>query len=267
MQGADVEKAWQKLAWIAGLSKETCPKGVPDDPACVRELLNRIVLDVRAARGLLAGESDKPDSSDRSDKSDKPGLIPAHGGYRRLKSFQVSEIVYDGTVIFCNRFVEKHSRTHDQMVQAARSGRQNIAEGSEASATSKKTEIKLTNVAKASLEELLLDYEDFLRQRKLSQWSKDEPEALAVRGKYSDYPKEWFEKSDLSDRSDVSDGRLLDPYGLTGGTAAAAANTLICLINQATYLLKRQIERLEKDFVEKGGFTEKLYRVRAQQRR
>ena len=104
-----------------------------------------------------------------------------HGGYRRLRSFQVTEIIYDGTVAFCDRFIDKRSRTHDQMVQAARSGRQNIAEGSRASATSSQTELRLVNVARASLDELLLDYEDFLRQRKLNQWEKDAPEARLVR--------------------------------------------------------------------------------------
>jgi four helix bundle protein len=103
-----------------------------------------------------------------------------HGGYRRLRSFQVTEIVYDGTVSFCDRFVNKRSRTHDQMVQAARSGRQNIAEGSRASATSSQTELRLVNVARASLDELLLDYEDFLRQRRLPAWGKDDPQAREV---------------------------------------------------------------------------------------
>ena len=101
-------------------------------------------------------------------------LLPMHGGYRRLKSFQVAQLVYDVTVRFCDRYIEKRSRTHDQMVQAARSGTQNIAEGSQASGTSKKTELKLTNVARASLEELRLDFEDFLRQRKLSQWARND---------------------------------------------------------------------------------------------
>src|SRR5437773_6348322 len=105
-----------------------------------------------------------------------------HGGYRRLRSFQVTEIIYDGTVAFCDRFVDKRSRTHDQMVHAARSGRQNIAEGSRASATSSQTELRLVNVARASLDELLLDYEDFLRQRGQRLWTKDDPEARAVRG-------------------------------------------------------------------------------------
>ena len=101
-------------------------------------------------------------------------LIPKHGGYRNLKGFQVAQVVYDLTVRFCDRYIDKRSRTHDQMVQAARSGVQNIAEGSMASATSKKTELKLTNVARASLEELRLDYEDFLRQRALPIWPRED---------------------------------------------------------------------------------------------
>ena len=108
-------------------------------------------------------------------------LIPAHGGYRDLKSFQSAELVYDATVKFCDRFIDRRSRTHDQMIQAARSGRQNIAEGSQASGTSKKTELKLVGVARASLEELLLDYQDFLRQRGLALWSKEHPTAQVVR--------------------------------------------------------------------------------------
>jgi restriction system protein len=207
--------------------------------------------------------SDRSDGSDKSDdrKKKKSDLIPTHGGYRNLRSFQTAEIVYDGTVIFCDRFISRRSRTHDQMVQAARSGRQNIAEGSIASATSKKTELKLTNVAKASLEELLLDFEDFLRQRKLPQWDKSSPRALAVRKRYRNFQK-FFGQSDLSDKSDLS-----DPYNIADATPEVAANTLLCLINQAIYLLKRQIEKLEQDFVEEGGFTEKLYRARTQRRR
>src|SRR5438105_13302736 len=109
------------------------------------------------------------------DGVDGMDLIPTHGGYRNLKGFQVAQVVYDLTVRFCDRYIDKRSRTHDQMVQAARSGVQNIAEGSMASATSKKTELKLTNVARASLEELRLDYEDFLRQRGLAQWAPEHP--------------------------------------------------------------------------------------------
>ncbi len=115
--------------------------------------------------------------------NDHEKLIPKHGGFRKLKSFQVAQLVYDVTVRFCERYVDRFSRTRDQMVQAARSGVQNIAEGSQASATSKKMEIKLTQVARASLEELKLDYEDFLRQRGLAQWQRDNPlrQSLIVR--------------------------------------------------------------------------------------
>ena len=128
------------------------------------------------------------------------------------------------------------------MVQAARSGVQNIAEGSMASATSKKTELKLTGVARASLEELLLDCEDFLRQRGLRIWDKNSPESLAVRKLYQ------------SDKS--------DPYSVATASAETAANTLICLINQASFLLGRQLQKLEQDFLSEGGFTERLYRQR-----
>lgn len=195
----------------------------------------------------------KPGGSDKSDMSDD--LIPKHGGYRKLRSFQTAQLVYDGTVIFCDRFIDKRSRTHDQMVQAARSGVQNIAEGSVASGTSKKTELKLTNVARASLEELLLDYEDFLRQHGLRLWSKDSPEALAVRRRYQSPPPDV----------PVSPNPP-DPYSLRTAKPEVAANTLICLINQASYLLGQQLENLGQQFLEHGGFTERLYTARAQAR-
>jgi four helix bundle suffix protein len=190
-----------------------------------------------------------------NNKSQKtnPSLIPPHGGYRNLKSYQTAEIIYDATVIFCDRFIDRRSRTYDQMVQAARSGVQNIAEGSMASATSKKTELKLTGVARASLEELLLDYKAFLRQKGLRIWDKDSPEALAVRKKY---------QLDKSDRSEES-----DPYSIKTASPEVAANTLICLINQASYLLGRQLQKLEQQFLTEGGFTEKLYHARRQARR
>ncbi|MEA3364490.1 MAG: four helix bundle suffix domain-containing protein [Candidatus Hydrogenedentes bacterium] len=187
---------------------------------------------------------------------DGRGVIPPHGGYRKLRSCQSAQQVYDATVVFCNRFVEKRSRTHDQMVQAARSGVQNIAEGSMASATSKKTELKLTGVARASLEELLLDYQDFLRHRRFRLWHKDSPQARAVRQKYL---------SDKSDQSDMSD--LSDPHGIGHLEAEAAANTIICLIHQTTYLLRRQLEALERAFLENGGFTEHLYQERSIRRK
>jgi restriction system protein len=185
--------------------------------------------------------------------------IRPHGGYRRLRSFQVAEIVYDGTVAFCERFVDKRSRTRDQMVQAARSGRQNIAEGSRASATSSQTELRLVNVARASLDELLLDYEDFLRQRGLPAWAKDDPQALKVRAM-------------RTDRSDGTDGSAATPYEpyrplIEKADAATAANTLICLIHQANYLLDRQIRGLERQFVEEGGYSERLAAARLEERR
>ena len=109
-------------------------------------------------------------------------LIPLHGGYRKLKTFQLGQLIYDVTVRFCDHYIEKRSRTHDQMVQAARSGVQNIAEGSQDSGTSKKIELKLTNIARGSLEELRLDYEDFLRQRELPQWPPEHPGPAALQG-------------------------------------------------------------------------------------
>ena len=182
-------------------------------------------------------------------------LIVSHGGYLKLRSFQLCRKVYDATVIFCDRFVETRSRTRDQMIQAARSGVQNIAEGSLASATSKKTEIKLTGVARASLGELLLDYQDFLRQRGLPVWPVDSPQAQLVRGKY---------KSDKSDKSDLSDNT--DPYGIASASDVVAANTLICMINQASYLLYRQLQKLEEQFLTEGGFSERMFRERQRQR-
>jgi len=182
---------------------------------------------------------DKPHTSGDS-------LIPAHGGYRKLKSFQQAELIYDGTVNFCDRFINKLSRTHDQMVQAARSGRQNIAEGSQASGTSKKFEMKLISVARASLEELLLDYEDFLRQRELALWGKNHPEARLVRA--LTYQRN---RSYLTYKSYIEDS-----------TAEVAANTMICLIHQANYLLDSQLRSLERAFLKEGGFTERLYKAR-----
>ncbi|NNC90476.1 MAG: four helix bundle protein [Akkermansiaceae bacterium] len=250
------------LEWIAHLSPDNCPGGVPRSDQAWRDLVNRIVKDVRAVLAAASDKSDKSDPADPADPSDRSddGLLPRHGGYRRLRGFQVASLVYDATVIFCDRFISKRSRTHDQMVQAARSGRQNIAEGSMASATSKKTELKLTNVAKASLEELLLDYEDHLRQNGLRQWDKSAPDALDVRHRHRSYPAEWF-------AADRPDGDLLDPYHTAGANAETAANTILCLIHQAIYLLKRQIAALETAFLEEGGFTERLYRERRKHRR
>lgn len=197
------------------------------------------------------------------------GLRPS-GGYRTLHSFQAATIIYDGTVAFCERFLDKRSRTVDQMVQAARSGRQNIAEGSRASAASSQTELRLVSVARASLDELLLDYEDFLRQRRLSQWAKDDPRALAVRavprgGRKPDrtYP------TDRTDSSNRSDSPPIAAYAawLEHGDPAVVANALICLIHQTNYLLDQQIAALERDFIEEGGYSEKLAAARIAHRR
>src|SRR3981189_408079 len=125
------------------------------------------------------------------------GLIPVHGGYRKLKSFQVAQLCFNVTVRFCDRYVDKRDRTHDQMVQAARSGKQNIAGGSKASGTSKNTELKLTNVARASLEELRLDYEDYLRKRRLKQWRREDPrrdELIAKRCTTADAVADWVKE-------------------------------------------------------------------------
>jgi four helix bundle suffix protein len=193
--------------------------------------------------------------------SDASTLRP-HGGYRRLRSFQVTEIIYDGTAAFCERFVDKRSRTYDQMVQAARSGRQNIAEGSRASATSSQTELRLVNVARASLDELLLDYEDFLRQRGLPMWDKDDPQAVKVRAVGA-----RRNRTDQSDPTDPSDDRKQYAPWLGHADPAVIANTMICLIHQANYLLDRQIHALERQFVEDGGYSERLAAARLEKRR
>jgi len=193
-------------------------------------------------------------------------MLRPHGGYRRLRSFQVTEIIYDGTVAFCDRFVDKRSRTHDQMVQAARSGRQNIAEGSRASATSSQTELRLVNVARASLDELLLDYEDFLRQRGLKQWAKDDPEARRVREVGARRGRKGG-GSDQSDPTDRSGDKKDYSEWLDHRDPAVVANALICLIHQANYLLDRQIQGLEREFVESGGYSERLAAARLEKRR
>jgi four helix bundle suffix protein len=177
-------------------------------------------------------------------------LIPAHGGFRDLKSYRNAEIVHDATVRFCDRFVDRRSRTHDQMVQAARSGKQNIAEGSVASGTSRKIELKLVGIARASLEELLVDYGDFLRQRGLPQWSRDDPRTKEIRS--------------LAYATDRSHGTYR-PY-IEEASAEVAANVMICLVHQTNYLLDRQLRQLEQRFLTEGGFTERLYDRRRQAR-
>ena len=183
--------------------------------------------------------------------------IRPSGGYRKLVSFQTSTIIYDATVWFAEKFVDRRSRTVDQMVQAARSGRQNIAEGSRASATSSQTELRLVNVARASLEELLLDYEDFLRHRHLKRWEPDSPEALAVRQVPKKFKGNQTNQSNLTDLTDEQRWALYAQW-LEHADPAVRANALMCLINQTNYLLDQQIAALEEQFVEEGGYSEKL---------
>jgi four helix bundle suffix protein len=211
-------------------------------------------------------------------------LIPLHGGYRKLKSFQVAQLAYDVTVRFCDRYIEKRSRTHDQMVQAARSGVQNIAEGSQASGTSKKTELKLTNVARASLEELRLDYEDFLRQRGLAQWPPEHPALMRFKARRCATLAEvraWVEaersgqtRTDTDRQGRGKAGKLSVPASVqvrerpsVPGSAELVANAALSLLNLACYLLDKQLGAQEKAFVEEGGFTERLYRVRSARRK
>ncbi len=208
-------------------------------------------------------------------------LIPNHGGYRKLKSFQVSQLIYDITVRFCDRYIEKRSRTHDQMVQAARSGVQNIAEGSQASGTSKKTELKLTNVARASLEELRLDYEDFLRQRSLLIWDRSDPRRQSLvdrRCATADDVAAWVKEqrergkanghvSGLGGRSGRTDKSTKSASLSTQSTyPELSANAALVLLTVACSLLDRQLAAQAKAFETEGGFTERLYRIRSKNR-
>lgn len=225
-------------------------------------------------------------------------LIPKHGGYRNLKSFQVAQLVYDLTVRFCELYINRRSRTHDQMVQAARSGVQNIAEGSQASGTSKKTELKLTNVARASLEELRLDYEDFLRQRGLQELGPEHPALMrfkARRCKTLDDVRGWVEEERHTDkrgrtrtnedtRTNTDTPTNTDQHSLSvtvsdspcrsvvtcesvSLSSALVANAALSLLNLCCYFLDRQIAAQAKDFEKEGGFTERLYKVRSTRRR
>ena len=191
--------------------------------------------------------------------------IRPSGGYRDLRSFQIATIIYDATYWFCERFLEPRSRTSDQMVQAARSGRQNIAEGSRASAASSQTELRLVNVARSSLEELLLDYEDFLRHRRLREWAPDDSEALEVRRIGQNHPADRTDRLDPSDLSDEQRYALYAKW-LDHADPAMRANALLCLINQANYLLDKQIEALEAQFIEEGGYSEQLAVARLAER-
>lgn len=189
--------------------------------------------------------------SDRYHRHMTERFIPPHGGYENLLSFQKARIVYDATVWFCGEYLRRGDRTNDQMVQAARSGKQNILEGSQASGTSKKTEVKLTNVARASLEELLEDYRDYLRVRGLRLWEKNSREAMFVRrlGRASNVTYETYRTYIETRPPEV------------------AANIIICLIHQTNYLLDQQIRQLERAFVTEGGLSERMTQARLAERR
>jgi four helix bundle suffix protein len=177
-------------------------------------------------------------------------IIPPHGGYRKLLSYQKSQIVYDATVSFTRRFYSRRDRTVDQMVQAARSGKQNIIEGSMASGTSKETELKLTNVARASLEELLADYRDFLRVNGFPEWDARHPYALRLRelNRQPDADYETFRK------------------GIEHENPEICANVIIGLVKVCCYLLDRQLQIIESEFLEQGGIRERMTRVRLERR-
>ncbi len=210
-------------------------------------------------------------------------LIPKHGGYRKLKSFQIAQLVYDVTVRFCERYIDRWSRTRDQMVQAARSGVQNIAEGSQASGTSKKTELKLTNVARASLEELRLDYEDFLRHRGLPLWERNDPRRASLIARRPgnveeviEWVREIHEECGQNGRNgrNGQHGQSTMSIPSTKSTSSIpstypeiAANAALTLIAVASSLLDRQLAVQAKGFEKEGGFTERLYRIRQHARR
>jgi len=210
-------------------------------------------------------------------------LIPKHGGYRKLKSFQIAQLVYDVTIRFCDKYIDRRSRTHDQMVQAARSGVQNIAEGSQASATSKKTELKLTQVARASLEELRLDYQDFLRHRGLPELKPDDPVLILFKSKRCttiEDVREWVKEgrkhmdenkltmTDTGERHVSKESvSVSDSPCMSLPDSCLVANAALSLLNLCCYFLDRQVDRLARDFEKEGGFTERLYRVSAEKRR
>jgi four helix bundle suffix protein len=180
------------------------------------------------------------------DGNNSQGFIPPHGGYKKLITYQKSEIIYDGTVYFTKRFFQKYDRTIDQMVQAARSGKQNIVEASMASGTSKEMEIKLTNVARASLEELKIDYQDFLRTNKLPLWDKQHElvARLRVLNKIANANYETF--------------RL----GIENESPEICANVMVGLISVVSYLLSKQIQALEIAFMNEGGLKERMTKAR-----
>jgi len=184
------------------------------------------------------------------DEEPSERVLPPRGDYQTLLSFQKAEVVYDITFRFAHKYLSKRDRTVDQMIQSARSGKQNILEGSKAAQTSKEMEIKLTNVGRASLEELLADYRDYLRVRDHAIWDKDSKEALFVRklGRRTPQTFEIYREFVETRPPEV------------------VANIALCLIQQTNYLLDQQLKTLEKEFVEQGGLRERMTRVRLRRR-
>jgi four helix bundle suffix protein len=195
-----------------------------------------------------SGQNERDDS--HVSHNSQETIIPPRGDYQTLHSYRKTEIIYRLTYRFCEKHLKKGDRTIDQMVQAARSGKQNIVEGSKAATTSKEMEIKLTNVARASLEELLEDYRDFLKVRDLTIWDKNSKEALYVRKLGQDTQTSYDSYRDFADTR----------------PAAVVANIAICLIHQANYLLDQQLKRLDQDFLKDGGLRERMNRARRQAR-
>lgn len=172
-------------------------------------------------------------------------FLPLRGNYRSLIVYQKAECIYDVTFFFAHKFLEKGDRTVDQMVQAARSGKQNIAEGSAASTTSRETELKLMNVAKASLQELLIDYEDYLRVRGLEQWQSTDSRYIRTRKVAAKHNDSAYYREAVAVRSDET-----------------VANIAITLIHQVDAMLLKLIEVLKRQFVQQGGIREEMTRAR-----
>ena len=177
-------------------------------------------------------------------------FLSSKGGYRNLIAYRTSEAIYDITYFFTSKFLDKHDRTVDQMIQAARSGKQNIAEGSMAAMTSSETEIKLTNVAKASLEELLLDYQDYLRVRRLPLWDAQHPRFASLRA--------FCRSQDMTTQYPDLLPKLSDEE---------ICNLAVTLIHQTTYMLRRMIEKQQASFLENGGIREQMTRARLDYRK
>jgi four helix bundle suffix protein len=208
------------------------------------------MADAKTKVTKATGRDNRPLSSLKSLSSlpnGKPaGFIPPHGGYKKLLSYHKALVVYDATLYFCNRFIDKKSRTHDQMVQAARSGKQNILEGSQASGTSKETEIKLTSVARSSQEELIEDYRDFMRNHRIEEWTPEHPYAHRLRH--------------LNRTENANYGTFRK--GIEHPDPAICTNVIVGLIKVTCYLLDQQLRRLEQDFLNEGGLRERMTRAR-----